>query len=457
MFAIAVPRRQYSSTLLINYSDDDSDRERDPGGTRHGRSGFSLSSQVCPKSKYTLRAWGIDVYMQVRSRRAAFRVRSQLLLIAPWLRVSVVLIHAIRCNFVTCQHPSVPPRYPNKAPPRTLWDLVVAYLFEHELSSVALAGRAWCHAVRKRRFRILVLHPHMDHARLVQILRPDTVLPHVRQLTVNGRLWHPGMISDQGQADHRWLHTPALVQLIVDLSTYSPIEFLTLQSLSWGDLPVEVRTSLRAMQSVRALMVHDVDFWTSNQYLMTLNAYPDLQYLSLWHPNFHALTHVEAQLHRTEPLLLTELIVGCSYTSLLLEWLLGGGRREMLAVEELTMDSKDLYRDDARLARVLRKLSPWLKRFYYMEYSSKEICEGACYGLLLEETGEWSSGRILGIALIHGVPHRPAKLDASTAHWRQRTRAGRRRIHGHRPRRHVRCHGRRLRGRYSRGLAYPYP
>ncbi|KAI0718793.1 hypothetical protein C8T65DRAFT_75821 [Cerioporus squamosus] len=276
----------------------------------------------------------------------------------------------------------VPPKYPNKAPKRTLWDLIVMYLFEHELSTLALAGRSLCHAVRKRRFRILTLHPHMNHARLVQILHPSAVLPYVRQLTVNGRLRYPGMISPEGQADHRWLNDPQLVQLIADLCTHSPIEYLSLQSLSWGDIRIEVRNALRSMRGVRALMVHDVDFWNSNQYLMTLNAYPGLQFLSVAHANFHALTHVPAQLRRTEPLLLTELVARCAYTGLLMEWLLG--RREMLAVEEMTLDCKDLYRDDARLARVLRKVGPWLKRFYYTEYASNEICEGAGYGSLLD-------------------------------------------------------------------------
>ncbi|RPD61480.1 hypothetical protein L227DRAFT_70333 [Lentinus tigrinus ALCF2SS1-6] len=258
----------------------------------------------------------------------------------------------------------------------------------------------------------------MDHARLVQILRPDTVLPHVHQLTVNGRLRHPGMISsDTGQADHRWLNTPAMVRLIADISTHSPIEFLLLQSLSWGDVQLEVRASLRAMRSVRALMVHDVDFWTSNQYLMTLNAYPNLQFLSVWHADFHALTHVDAQLQRTEPLLLTELIVGCAYTGLLMEWLLGGGRREMLAVEEITLDSRDIYRDDARLARVLRRVGPWLKRLYYMEYSA---------------------------------------LDASAdqSKWPRARGGGGCSSHGPRLRRPVGPHGRRFGGRRGHGLIF---
>ncbi|TFK93347.1 hypothetical protein K466DRAFT_129729 [Polyporus arcularius HHB13444] len=281
----------------------------------------------------------------------------------------------------------VPPRYPNKNPPRTLWDLIVMYLFEDELSVVALADRAHCHAVRKRRFRILRIHPHMNHARLVHVIRPATTIPYVRQLTVNGRLGHEGMIW-KGQPDHRWLNQPRLVQLIEDLCTHSPIEFLCLQSLGWGNIRVEIRTALRSqsMRGVRALMMHDVIFWNSNQYLMTLNAYPGLQFLSVWHANFQALTHVPAQLQRTEPLLLTELIAGCAYTGLLMEWLMG--RREVLAIEEMTLDCKDQYRDDARLARVLRKVSPWLKRFYYMEYRDPDICEGAGHGISLDlDTG----------------------------------------------------------------------
>ena len=259
----------------------------------------------------------------------------------------------------------------------TPYDFVVRFLAKRnrhrDLSALALVNREWCRAVRKLRFHRLHLKPNLKFRLLLQVFRPDTVLPFVRQLHLNGRL------SCAGRKDpnHSWL--PQLVHLFAQMVEHSPIDYLFLQSLSWGNVPLDIRTALLALPHVRALGIHDVDFWNSNQYLRVLNAYPGLQYLQIWHAFFWAYNHVPAQLTRTEPLLLAELNLGCAYTPLIMEWLLGS--REFLAIEELMVASRDVYRDDARLARVFKKISPWLKRFHYQEWGAKnDSCEGENMG-----------------------------------------------------------------------------
>ncbi|KAI0754388.1 hypothetical protein C8Q80DRAFT_1266029 [Daedaleopsis nitida] len=282
----------------------------------------------------------------------------------------------------------VPPKYPDITPAPTIFDIMICFLQKKRkmLSILALVSREWCHAVRKHRFHHLGLRPGMNCPRLLQVFRPDTVIPHVRHLHINGCLNDPGMISPEGLADHRWLNS--LLPLIESLSIHAHIDFLFLESLGWGDLSVELRANLREFTQVRALSIVDVDFWNSNQYLMTLNAYPRLQYLQTYHTNYHALTHVPAQLARKEPLLLTELVIGCAYTNILMEWLLA--QRPVLAVEELTVHSRDMYRDDCRLARVVRMVSPWLKRFSYSDWADSVLCEGAVAGT--EETDRMDDG-----------------------------------------------------------------
>ncbi|KAI1784538.1 hypothetical protein LXA43DRAFT_1122578 [Ganoderma leucocontextum] len=271
----------------------------------------------------------------------------------------------------------VPPKYPEKAPLPTPYDLVIRFLAQRgsneQLSTLALVSREWCRAVRKLRFHRLHLEPGLNFPLLFQVFRPDTVLPFVRHLHLNGRLSGPHSNRDP---EHRWL--PALVPLFAYILACAPVDYLFLQSLSWGNVPDEVRMALLMLPGVRALGIHDVDFWNSNQLLRVLNAHaPRLQFLQVFHASFWAYNHVPAQLARTEPLLLTELVLGCAYTPLVMEWLLGGGRREVLAIEELTVASRDVYRDDARLARVVKKAGPWLKRLAYKERGARnDSCEG---------------------------------------------------------------------------------
>nr|VWO95322.1 Anthranilate--CoA ligase (EC [Ganoderma boninense] len=270
----------------------------------------------------------------------------------------------------------VPPKYPEKTPTPTPYDLVVGFLAKRGqsglLSTVALISREWCRAVRKLRFRSLHVEPNCNFPRLLEVFRPDTVLPFLRQLHVNGRLTSgPPLARDP---EHRWL--AALVPLFAHILAVSPVDYLFLQSLSWGNVPVEVRAVLVGLPGVRALGIHDVDFWNSNQFLRLLNAHaPRLQFLQVWHATYWAYNHTPSQLQRTEPLLLTELVLGCAYTPLIMEWLLGN--REVLAIEELTVASRDVYRDDTRLAKVVKKIAPWLKRFSYNEWGALNgMCEG---------------------------------------------------------------------------------
>ena len=214
----------------------------------------------------------------------------------------------------------------------------------------------------------------MNRAQVLDIFRPDTVMPYVRHLHIDGRIKYGQALPD-GQADHRWLNE--YTEFIVALRSRARIDYLSLVDLSWGDIHPSIRLSLREMPHVRALSLDWIDWWNANQYLMVLNSYPELQYLKLSHMVFHALSYLPTQLTRTEPLLLTELDVGCSYTNILLEWLLG--QRPVLAIEELTIHARDRYRDDARLARLVRKVSPWLKRFRYFDEIGEEICEGAVF------------------------------------------------------------------------------
>ncbi|KAM5533801.1 hypothetical protein V8D89_008655 [Ganoderma adspersum] len=272
----------------------------------------------------------------------------------------------------------VPPKYPEKAPPPTAYDLIVGFLAKRGqpelLSTLAFVSRNWCRAVRKLRFRRLHLEPSLDFPRLLEVFRPDTVLPFLRQLHLNGRL-RSGPISAR-DAEHRWL--APLVPLFADILAAAPVDYIFLQLLSWGNVPAEIRAALLRLPGVRALGIHDVDFWNTNQFLRLLNAHaPRLQFLQIWHAFYWAYNHVPSQLVRTEPLLLTELVLGCAYTPLILEWLLGSGSREMLAIEELTVASRDVYRDDARLARVMKKIGPWMKRLTYNEWGALPgMCEG---------------------------------------------------------------------------------
>ncbi|PIL23254.1 hypothetical protein GSI_14564 [Ganoderma sinense ZZ0214-1] len=283
-----------------------------------------------------------------------------------------------RSFFILRPGSDVPPKYPEKTSPPTPYDLVVGFLAKHGqtelLSTLAFVNRNWCRAVRKLRFRCLHLEPSLDFPRLLEVFRPNTVLPFLRQLHLNGRLTSgPRSARDP---EHRWL--APLVPLFAHILAAAPVDYLFLQSLSWGNVPAEVRAALLGLPGVRALGIHDVDFWNSNQFLRVLNAHaPRLQFLQIWHATYWAYNHVPSQLQHTEPLLLTELVLGCAYTPLIMEWLLGGGQREVLAIEELDVASRDVYRDDARLARVVKKVAPWLKRFSYNEWGALNgMCEG---------------------------------------------------------------------------------
>ncbi len=273
---------------------------------------------------------------------------------------------------------SVPSKYPEKVPLPTPYDLVVRFLAKRGqaelLSTLALVSHEWCRAVRKLRFHRLHLKPGLNFSLLNEVFRPDTVLPFLRHLHLNGCL--SSGPREARDPEHRWL--VPLVPLFMWICACAPVDYLFLQSLSWGNVPAEARAALLILPKVRALGIHDVDFWNSNQLLRVLNAHaPRLQFLCVYHASFWAYNHVPSQLARTDPLLLTELVLGCAYTPLIMEWLLGGGQREVLAIEELTVASRDVYRDDARLARVVKKAGPWLKRFSYHEWGMRPgSCEG---------------------------------------------------------------------------------
>lgn len=283
---------------------------------------------------------------------------------------------------------SVPAKWPARIAAPTVYDIVVKHFVKNKqgrgidtrpaqdvqrvLSTLALVSRDWLCAVRKFRFQKLEIIPPVDLARLVEVYRSDAVMPYVRHLHIDGYIIR-GKVLPNKQADHRWLID--YIPLIAQLREYAPIDYLSLDDLSWGDLHIALRQTLRSLPHVRALSLNAIDFWNSNQYLKTLNSYPQLQYLRTRHMDWHELTHVPAQVTRAQPLLLSEFFAGCTYTSLLLDWMLG--QRQVLAIEEFSVHVRDMYRDDARLARVVRKISPWLKRFTYFEWSGDTLCESA--------------------------------------------------------------------------------
>ncbi|KAI0370596.1 hypothetical protein BV20DRAFT_284791 [Pilatotrama ljubarskyi] len=275
-----------------------------------------------------------------------------------------------RKYFSMCEGIDVPPKWPEKAPLPTIPDLIVEELEcmrrRQDLSALQAVNREWCHAVRKMRFRTLKLRPEVDVQRLCEVFRAESLLPYVHHLDICA--W-----AQDADVSHDWLNS--LLPLIQRIGDNAHIDVLIIACTIWSRLSKELRTYLLTrLPHIRALDVYSVDFRNSNQFLRFLNAYPNLQYVRISDAFFWTHNQLRKQIYRTEPLLLTELYLGCAYTGLIMDWLLG--ERTVLAIEELTVSVRDIYRDDARLARVVKKISPWLKKFIYYECSGVEPCEG---------------------------------------------------------------------------------
>ena len=270
---------------------------------------------------------------------------------------------------------SVPPKWPEKELNPTYYDVLVCQL-EHmglrkEVSALQAVNREWCHAVRKYRFKSLVLTPEADRHQLFEIYCSNYVLPYVRHLTISGE-W-VSRPPHENYFEHVWFSD--LLPLIKAIGECSPVEYMNIEFICWKGLTQELRACLvDNFTHVRALDICCINFENSNQLLRLLNSFPHVQYARLGDLRHTTYTHVRSQLARVEPLLLSELRLECGYTGLLMDWLLG--QRVALAIEELTLAVVDRYRDDARMARVIRRISPWLKALKYLEFSGFDGDQG---------------------------------------------------------------------------------
>ncbi|KAH9899165.1 hypothetical protein C8Q73DRAFT_308937 [Cubamyces lactineus] len=260
----------------------------------------------------------------------------------------------------------VPPKWPDKESNPTSYDVLVCQLeqmgLRKEVSTLQAVNREWCHAVRKYRFKSLRLTPEVDRHRLSGVYCSNYVLPYVRHLSISGE-W-VSLPPQEDYFEHVWLSD--LLPLIKAIGECSPVEYMTIENICWKGLTKDLRACLvDNFTHVRALDIYLINFENSNQLLRLLNSFPYVQYARMGDLVHATYTHVRSQLVRAEPLLLSELRLECGYTGLLMEWLLG--QRVTLAIEELTLAVVDRYRDDARMARVIRRISPWLKVLKYLE------------------------------------------------------------------------------------------
>ncbi|OSD05212.1 hypothetical protein PYCCODRAFT_1299593 [Trametes coccinea BRFM310] len=247
-----------------------------------------------------------------------------------------------------------------------------------DIVTLQSVNREWCFAVRRHRFAKLQLTPDSRPKRLLNVWRPDTLLPHLRQVDIFGGLDLWSQISDEefDELPLGWLNK--LLPLLQQISRHSPLEILRVEDLYWPALTPEIRECLlRGFPHIYALHIMNVDFRNSNQLLRTLNAFPQVQYLWIGDLSYDSQSHTLSQISRTEPLFLREVYLPSAYTGLFLDWLLG--QRNTLVVERLRIAVRDLYRDDAKLVRLIRKVGPWLKSLKYLEYSGLEVSQGRVY------------------------------------------------------------------------------
>ncbi|KAL7277197.1 hypothetical protein ACG7TL_009045 [Trametes sanguinea] len=277
---------------------------------------------------------------------------------------------------------NVPRKYPGADPKETPYDIIIHMLeadrCRKDIVTLQSVNREWCFAVRRHRFAKLQLTPDSRPKRLLNVWRPDTLLPHLRQVDIFGGLDLWSQISDEefDELPLGWLNK--LLPLLQQISRHSPLEILRVEDLYWPALTPEIRECLlRGFPHIYALHIMNVDFRNSNQLLRTLNAFPQVQYLWIGDLSYDSQSHTLSQISRTEPLFLREVYLPSAYTGLFLDWLLG--QRNTLVVERLRIAVRDLYRDDAKLVRLIRKVGPWLKSLKYLEYSGLEVSQGRVY------------------------------------------------------------------------------
>ncbi|KAI9065221.1 hypothetical protein FKP32DRAFT_506549 [Trametes sanguinea] len=280
----------------------------------------------------------------------------------------------------------VPRKWPGVDPRETPYDIIIHMLAadhgRQDILTLQYVNREWCAAARRYLFdslQVLSSRPRDRLKRLLDVWRPDTLLPHLREVIFSGQVDFWVRISDEESNDLElgWLNK--LFPFLRRISRHSPLEILRIEDICWLALSPKVRDCLlRGFPHVTALQILNVDFKNSNQLLRTLNALPpQVLYLRIGDLSYNAQNHTLSQISRTEPLFLRDLDLPRGYTGLFLDWLLG--HRDTLVIERLRIAVRDIYRDDAKLARLIRKISPWLKSFRYLECSGLEPTEGPVY------------------------------------------------------------------------------
>ncbi|KAJ3002741.1 hypothetical protein NUW54_g5684 [Trametes sanguinea] len=186
-------------------------------------------------------------------------------------------------------------------------------------------------------------------ARLLDVWRPDTLLPHLREVVFAGQVDFWVRITDEefNTLELGWLNK--LFPFLRRIARHSPLEILRIEDICWLALSPKIL---------------NVDFRKSNQLLRTLNAHPQVLY------------HMLSQISRTEPLFLRGPNLPRGHTGLFLDWLLG--QRDTLVIERLRIASKSfrflecsgleptegpVYQREDRCGPVqIKEREPWNKR-----------------------------------------------------------------------------------------------
>ncbi|KAH9930217.1 uncharacterized protein B0H18DRAFT_1116915 [Fomitopsis serialis] len=241
-----------------------------------------------------------------------------------------------------------------------------------DLLACCLASWAFLHRCRMHLYRRLRLKPLTNLDSFKKAYTPGCLLPYVREVEILGCLTpdaYPGDdansgLNDEGEPDHRWMDA-----IVPFLTTVDPalIEWLDLRDLSWGDIAPATRVFLLThFMGARRLTLSAIDFWNSNQMFRTLNAFPNIDGLSMETLSWHRANHARKQLECTANLHLRYLHIGQTEFARygpFVQWLFG--RRDVVTVDKAFIVWEDT--EITSLITLLRRLAPSLKSLIYQQ------------------------------------------------------------------------------------------
>lgn len=275
----------------------------------------------------------------------------------------------------TVQTDDLRPDGPHDVPQlsQELLDMIIDLILDRlVLLSCCLASSVFLHRCRMHLYRRLRLKPLTNINSFKKAYTPGGLLPYVREVEILGCLTpnaYPGNdansgLNDEGDPDHRWMDA-----IVPFLETVDPavIEWLDLRDLSWGDVSQATRVFLLThFKGAQRLTLSAIDFWNSNQMFRTLNAFPNINGLSMENLSWHRANHARKQLEGSADLHLRYLHIGQTEFARygpFVKWLLG--QRDVVTVDKAFIVWEDT--DIMSLITLLRRLAPSLKNLIYQQ------------------------------------------------------------------------------------------